>query len=281
VSLTTKDHARDVAGYTYVYPVVSRRARGVSVGINLNTNRACNWRCVYCQVPGLVLGEAPPTDLSLLERELRAMLGDIVSGDYLVRHVPEESRRLNDVAFSGNGEPTSAKDFDQAVDVVGRVLSDLGLVGKVAVVLITNGSLIHRPGVLRGLEAMAALGGEVWFKLDSATEEGRARLNGTTISGARIRENLKRCAALCPTRLQTILVGMDGEGPSAQEQDAWLDFVRGLLEEGTPIRDVLLYGLERVSHQPEADRLFKLEPAVLEAFAERVRSLGLPVSVHP
>jgi len=41
--LTIHNHNRDSAGYAYVYPVVSRRAGGVSVGINLNPNNACNW----------------------------------------------------------------------------------------------------------------------------------------------------------------------------------------------------------------------------------------------
>ena len=58
MTLGTDDHSRDAAGLKYVYPVVSRRAEGVSVGINLNPNNACNWRCVYCQVPDLVLGAA-------------------------------------------------------------------------------------------------------------------------------------------------------------------------------------------------------------------------------
>ena len=57
--LTVTDHSRDSAGMTYVYPVVSRRAGGVSVGINLNPNNACNWACVYCQVPDLARGTAP------------------------------------------------------------------------------------------------------------------------------------------------------------------------------------------------------------------------------
>ena len=72
MQLTSSDHGRDAAGFTYVYPVLSRRAGGVSVGINLNPNNACNWRCVYCQVPDLVRGKAPPADLPQLRRELFA-----------------------------------------------------------------------------------------------------------------------------------------------------------------------------------------------------------------
>jgi hypothetical protein len=84
--LNVTEHNRDSAGLRYVYPVVSRRAGGVSVGINLNTNNACNWRCIYCQVPDLKLGMAPPVDLTLLEQELRSA---IAKGELLVYYQPK------------------------------------------------------------------------------------------------------------------------------------------------------------------------------------------------
>ena len=107
-ALDTRHHDRDVAGMTYVYPVVSRRARGVSLGVNLNVNNACNWRCIYCQVPNLKRGGPPPLDLALLEDELHRMLTEILHGDFMASSVPEGMRRLNDIALSGNGEPTSS-----------------------------------------------------------------------------------------------------------------------------------------------------------------------------
>ena len=55
-----------------------------------------------------------------------------------------EDRRLVDVAFSGNGEPTSAAEFPEAVLRVGRILERHGLAGKLPVRLITNGSLLYR-----------------------------------------------------------------------------------------------------------------------------------------
>ena len=107
-TLSTTDHSRDSAGLRYVYPVVSRRAGGVSIGINLNTNNACNWRCIYCQVPELARGTAPAVDLVLLEKELDGFLHELQHGDFMQR-VPVEARRINDIAISGNGEPTSAQ----------------------------------------------------------------------------------------------------------------------------------------------------------------------------
>lgn len=69
--LTVTNHNRNLTGLTYVYPVLSRRAGGLSIGINFNTNNACNWRCIYCQVPELKNGAAPEIDLNLLASELR------------------------------------------------------------------------------------------------------------------------------------------------------------------------------------------------------------------
>ena len=86
--LNVREHDRDSAGMTYVYPVVSRRAGGVSVGINLNVNNACNWRCIYCQVPQLTRGGPPPVDLDLLRRELEAFLADVLRGAFMATRVP-------------------------------------------------------------------------------------------------------------------------------------------------------------------------------------------------
>jgi len=126
-TLKVSQHDRDLAGLTYVYPVLSRRAGGVSVGINLNPNNACNWHCAYCQVPDLVRGKAPDIDLLLLEHELSGFLADLIHGDWMERFVPEGSRVIRDIAFSGNGEPTSAEVFAEAVDRVLRVRDAFGL----------------------------------------------------------------------------------------------------------------------------------------------------------
>ncbi|MBS1145847.1 MAG: hypothetical protein H6R08_23 [Proteobacteria bacterium] len=277
--LTPINHDRDNAGMTYVYPVVSRRAGGVSVGVNLNPNNACNWACVYCQVPDLVRGTAPEIDLAQLEAELRALLTNILHGDFMSTRVPEDARRLNDIALSGNGEPTSAKAFPQVIELIGRVMADFDLIGKIKLVLITNGSLIDRPRVLDGLAKMAALNGEVWFKFDSATASGMRTTNQTRISPDKQFERLKIAAALCPTWLQTCVFALDGKPPGAVEQAAYLAAVTRIREQNIPIQGVLLYGLARPSLQPQANRLSALPAEWLNAFAGSIRAAGLPVKV--
>ncbi len=266
---------------TYVYPVVSRRARGVSIGVNLNPNDACNWRCIYCQVPGLSFGKGPVIDLPQLERELSTLLDDVVHGDFMQRAVPEGLRKLHDVAFSGNGEPTTSPNFGGAVDVVERVLRHFDLLGKIEVVVITNGSMAHRPAVQAALRRMAAMNGVVWFKLDSATAAGARRINNNAVSPEDHLGKLRAAASACPTWIQTCLFAQAGEPPSAAEQRAYLDALDGLVGDDVPVRGVLLYTLARPSHQPEAPELSALSEDWLEEFATRIRALGLTVQVSP
>ena len=278
-NLNAFDHSRDSAGLRYVYPVVSRRAGGVSVGINLNTNNACNWRCMYCQVPNLVRGNAPSVELALLEQELRSFLQELLHGDFMQRKVPEGMRRINDIALSGNGEPTSAAEFAQVVELIAKLKQELALPADMKLVLITNGSLIFRENVQQGLRQMAQINGEVWFKLDRASEAGIQFVNDTRISIVKVRENLANAIALCPTWLQTCWFALDGIAPSEQEENDYLAFLASLLRDAIKPHGVLLYTLARPSLQPEAPRLTALNLTQMEAFAARIRALGMIVKV--
>ncbi|MFQ5697471.1 MAG: radical SAM protein [Myxococcota bacterium] len=277
--LTVADHDRNATGMRYVYAVVSRRARGVSVGINLNPNQACNWRCIYCQVPGLTRGQGPEIDLALLEEELRRLLGEIRGGDFLHRRVPEGARRLDDVAFSGNGEPTTSPQFEEAVDRVGRVLRERGEIGAIRLILITNGSRVMREPVRRGLEKLAALGGETWFKLDSATLEGASRIQSVRLDPQRHLARLRLTARLCPTWIQTCLFAWKGAPPSAAERTAYLDALRALARDRVPLKGVLLYGPARRIHQPESDSISALPQAWLCQLAREIEATGVAVQL--
>ena len=274
--LSVHDHSRDSAGLRYVYPVVSRRAGGVSVGINLNVNNACNWACIYCQVPGLARGGPPAVDLDLLEAELRGLLGEIVLGDYLQQHVPEGARRLVDVAFSGNGEPTAAREFEAAVGRVAAVLAELLPGGGLPLRLISNGSLLHRPEVQRGIVQLGACGGEVWFKLDRASPAGVRAVNGVRQRPERALEALSLCATLAPTWVQTCYFALDGALPSCEEQRAYLTALSSVRDK---IKGVHLYGVARPSMQPGAARLTAAPLSELERLAAEIAALGLRVTV--
>jgi wyosine [tRNA(Phe)-imidazoG37] synthetase (radical SAM superfamily) len=278
--LTTTNHRSDIVGLKYVYPVISRRIGGLSIGINFNTNNACNWRCIYCQVPELKIGAAPEMDFQLLENELRFFLEDVLNGDFYERFQVDENKRvIKDIAIAGNGEPTNLKDFPRAVELIGKIATEVGVFPRSNYVLITNGSLVHQAKVQAGLKILNSYGGEVWFKLDSATEEGRALINNSGQSCKASVENLMLSAKLCTTKLQTCLVDFDKGGLSGKERLAYLDLLGSIKKRGCDVRRVMLYTIARPSLQPEAERLAPLSAETLNEFADEIRLLGFEVSV--
>lgn len=281
--LTVSDHNRDVSGMKYIYPVVSRRAGGVSIGVNLNVNNACNWRCVYCQVPNLTRGTPPPIQLDVLEQELRTFLHYVLHGDFMKCYVATEDRQLKDIAFSGNGEPTSAKEFPEVITLVEKVLREFNLLDEnlanpIKVRLITNGSLMDKQQILKSIRHLARCNGEVWFKLDAGTKAGIARINDVNLNPQSHIERLKRCAEICPTWIQTCMLAIDGEPPQEQDIAAYLTLIGQVKN---VVQGVHLYGLARPSYQAEAPRLSRLSPEWLESVAQRIRDLGLVVHVNP
>ncbi len=278
--LTTTDHSRDKAGLSYVYPVLSRRAGGLSIGINLNTNNACNWRCIYCQVPDLIHGSAPLVHFDKLGRELRYFLADVLHGTFYDREaVPDEYREIKDIALSGNGEPTTASEFCQVVDLIGLILKEHGLLNVVKCVLITNGSMVHRDHVQQGLTQLANMNGEVWFKIDSATPAGIAQINQTRGSNTVTLKRLKIAAERCPTWIQTCVFSYKNNPPSEFEIKSYVNLLKAAVSQDMPVRGVLLYGIERPSMQAEAKLIKKLSESKLQDFASRLHELPLDVRI--
>lgn len=280
--LSTTNHDRDIAGLKYIYPVMSRRAGGLSIGVNLNTNNACNWRCIYCQVPDLRRGSAPVMDFALLEEELRFFLDQVRRGDFFEKfNVVPEQRVIKDIAISGNGEPTSLKEFARAVGLIGEIATETGVFPASHFVLITNGSLLHQADVQEGLKTLAHFGGEVWFKLDSATVEGRKLINNSALGQRQLMENLAAAARLCPTKLQTCMLHFRERAWSASEKHAYLKFLQDTRKQRIDIRKIMLYSLARQSHQPEATELEPITIEEMEAFAADIEAFGFDVGVNP
>jgi len=277
--LSIDNHDRDAAGLHYVYPVLSRRSSGVSLGINLNPNNACNWHCVYCQVPDLICGSAPHIDLDLLKLELRGFLHEVRDGKFMREHVPEGSRRLSDVAISGNGEPTSSRQFCQVIGVIEEVLNNVRLAGIIKVVLITNGSYMRRKEVQSGLKHLMEINGEVWFKIDRVRLEDVRHENGVAWGRSQIRQCIEISSRLCPTWIQTCMHAWDGMPPDKDEIAAYLDLLQRLKRDAVSIRGVLLYGLARPSMQTEARHLSPLNGSWMNSLATRIRARGYTVTL--
>ena len=274
--LSIHDHSRELSGLKYIYSVISRRAGGLSIGVNLNVNNACNWQCIYCEIPNLTRGSPPPIELDVLEQELRFFLNEIIHGDYMEKNVSLEDRHLKDIAFSGNGEPTSANEFPEVISIVKKILSEFNLLHKIKIRLITNGSLMHQTSVIKSVGMLKEMNGEVWFKVDAATEESIKKINQVNLKPSQILERLKNSANVCPTFIQTCIFTIDGKGPSKKDIDAYVELIN---EVKSIIQGVHLYGLARPSLQPQAKNLGRIDEEILQNIAKELRSLNITTTV--
>ncbi|MEM6998953.1 MAG: radical SAM protein [Pseudomonadota bacterium] len=280
--LSVSNHDRDKAKLTYVYPVLSRRAGGLSIGINLNINHACNWRCIYCQVPDLKRGSAPPVNFETLGKELRFFLSDVLQGDFYEREsIAEEYRVIKDIAISGNGEPTSSAEFDQVINLISLIMQEFGLNDRINCVLITNGSLVRRKVVQNGLKKLSTINGEIWFKIDSASREGQAFINNINGSGLNSLRHLEIASALCPTWIQSCFFAWKKRPPAKREINAYLSLLDAIQQNETPIKGVLLYGVAREPHQGEAKYISALPESWFIKFAERMQHYNFDVRINP
>ena len=274
--LSIHDHSRELSGLKYIYSVISRRAGGLSIGVNLNVNNACNWQCIYCEIPNLTRGSPPPIELDVLEDELRFFLHEIIHGDYMEKNVAIEDRHLKDIAFSGNGEPTSAEEFPQVILIVKKILEEFNLLHKIKIRLITNGSLMHKESVLEGIQVLANMNGEVWFKVDAGLEESTKVINQVSIKPQQVIDRLKRCSEICPTFVQTCIFTIDNKEPNNKEIDAYIKLIDSAKKS---IKGVHLYGIARPSMQPEAYRLGRVNINVLENIADQLHNNGIESTV--
>ena len=180
LKLAWQRHERRWEGNLYVYPVVSRRSGGLSVGINLNPDKGCNFDCIYCQVDRTVPPVVRKVDLARVAAELDAILKAARDGSlYEVPPcdvLPPEQRAVRDIAFSGDGEPTTHPRFREAVELAAGARRRFGL-DQAKLVLITDAAYLSKPSIREALAVMDANNGEIWAKLDAGTEEYFRRVN--------------------------------------------------------------------------------------------------------
>jgi wyosine [tRNA(Phe)-imidazoG37] synthetase (radical SAM superfamily) len=272
-------HPRNFAANRYVYPVLSRRAGGISIGVNLNIDQICNFRCIYCQIDRSQPAESAPVDLKQLAGELDHMVTLVTSGAIFegvqFGDTPPALRRLNDIALSGDGEPTACPQFPEAVQVCAEVrrrhaLSDLKLV------LITNASLFHQPRVRQALETLDANGGEIWAKLDAGTEDYYRLVARSAVPWRQILDNLREAALVRPIVLQSLWMRIRGEAPSPAELEAYAERLEEILAAGGRVKLVQIHTIAR---RPAEQWATALEDAEVDAIAEQVRRrTGLPVA---
>lgn len=273
-------HSRSWQDNRYVYPVISRRAKGLSIGVNLNPDKVCNFDCVYCSVDRTIPALVRAVDLDRLRGELDHLLGLAAQGEIFTLPPFDQTspllRRINDVAFSGDGEPTSSPQFAAACRLAVELIHRHGLEG-VKPVVITNATLFDRPAVQEALHFLDGHGGEIWAKLDAGDEARYQRINRSRVSLATVLSHLRAAGQKRALVIQSLFCRLEGVGPTETEIVAYCARLQELIAAGCRIRLVQVYTTARSTAVAAVAPLTADE---LRAIAHPVEALGLPVEIY-
>ncbi len=259
-------HLRGDTGASLVYPVISRRSGGLSLGINLFPgHKHCNFNCPYCEVQAFRNNTVFTVDT--LEGDLE---------DFFSSRYPDKwnSFKLKDICISGNGEPSLSPHLDEALDLCARARRRFPrIAGKAKLVLISNATgflheetsaLIARFAVREGLM--------VWAKLDAGTQEGFLAMSRSGYKLKDIVEGIAGFASLRPIILQTMVCKLDGRIPDVNDVASYAAVIDTLMSRGAKIEEIHLYTVARPPFELSVEAL---EEEDLRRFAAQVTGFAV------
>ena len=254
----------------YVYVARSRRAGGLSLGVDLTPHGHCSFSCIYCQA------SHPPIrnpDLRVDVELLRAGLRERLSSP--------DAPQLRDLVLAGSGEPSGAIGFPAALQAIESVCRETGFDRPRRI--FTNGRHLDSPEVAQAFSDWIAGGGEVWVKLDGATSEVLSLVNGRTIDAAAHLGAIWRFARLHPIGVQSMFIEGEGLPPADEVAAGVVEAIGAAVDQGAKLTAVHLLTLARTpSDSVQAARLRPVSAERLEGFASRLRDRSrLPVTIYP
>lgn len=263
----------------FVYIVVSPRARGLSVGVNLNPDKYCNFDCVYCEVNRALPAAESYLDTEVMAGELDRTLDLVESGELrsnpYYRLLPEDLLQVRHVALSGDGEPTLCPNFIDAVQTVvhRRACRRLPFF---KIVLITNATGLDRQEVQEGL-SLFTRSDEVWVKIDAGSQTYMEAVNCPQVPLEKVLSNILFTARMRPVVVQSLFPAIHGKAPAPEEIEQYALRLETLKAEGAKISLVQIYSATRPTPHSEVGHL---PLRTLADIAQRVRQVtGLKVEV--
>ncbi len=272
------DHSRSFDRLRFAYPVVSRRSQGLSLGVNVNPDKVCNFHCPYCQVDRTVAPRDLQVDFDVLVAEMDELIGLAASGA-IWKHprfaaTPAPLRRINDIAIAGDGEPTTYERLGEVIAAAHELKLKHGLPG-IKTILITNATRLAEPEVLEGLEELRRGPYEIWAKLDAGTQRYFELVNGTGMLLRQIVKNISVAARMFDVTIQSLFPTTGGVGPDEAEIEAYCGRLNEILARGGNLKLVQVYTTAR---RPSDSHVGMLPDAELDALAAGVRAkVNVPV----
>jgi wyosine [tRNA(Phe)-imidazoG37] synthetase (radical SAM superfamily) len=270
--------ARKFHGNRHVYTVLSQRAGGLSIGVNLNPDQRCNFDCIYCEIDRDGRGGSRAVHVPEMIRELQQMLTLVREGrlsELGYEGVPAELLALKEVALSGDGEPTLCPNFREALEAI-LDLREHHPSPAFKIVVITNSIGLNIPRVREGI-AQLADEDEIWAKLDAGTQGYMDIVNRPGISIEAVLRGIRDIGRFRPIVIQSLFPLVDGSEPSDAEIDAYARNLLELKEDGARISLVQIYS----AHRPAVDaQCGHLPLRTLSKIAHTVREMtGLNAEV--
>jgi wyosine [tRNA(Phe)-imidazoG37] synthetase (radical SAM superfamily) len=264
---------REFLGNRFVYAVISSRARGLSIGVNMNPDKRCKFNCEYCEVDRAVPALEKSLDVEVMADELQRTLGLACSGELRDIHyhhdTPADLLELRHVALSGDGEPTICPNFLDAVRAVVHVRA-LGRFPFFKIVLITNAARLDLREVQDGLKLFTQQD-EIWAKLDAGTQDYMDKVNRPACSIEKILANILLVARQRPVIIQSLFPLLNHEEPPAEEIEQYAQRLNHLKQAGAQIPLVQIYSATRPAAHPNCGHL---PLKTLARIAERVREVS-------
>ncbi len=254
---TAYGYPRNFLGNRFVYVVVSPRARGLSIGINFNPDKKCNFDCVYCEVDRTAPGRDQKLNIDVMADELTATVNAAISGTLrdvpLYRNLPAELLQLRHVTLSGDGEPTLSPVFAEALQTVAHIRA-LGRFPFFKIVLVSNATGFDLPEVQRGLKLLTRQD-EVWAKLDVGTQSWMDVINKSQVPLDKILSNILLVARSRPVIIQSLFASVDNADPPVDQIEQYALRLRELKEAGAQIPLVQIYSASRPVHNTRCRHL--------------------------
>lgn len=244
-------------------PVRSRRL-GLSLGVNMMpaSGKICTFDCIYCE-NGLNAERPCHEPYNTADVVLDAL-------EAKLREMAAEGELPDVITFAGNGEPTAAPEFPQAIVGAVALRDELAPNSKIAV--LSNGTRADRPEVH---DALMMVDDNI-LKLDTV-EPAFIQLLDQPVGPYDVEHQIETFASFDGhVIIQTIFLTGEYQGKSIDNTGEeyvgpWL----AALERIRP-QEATIY---TVARETPVAGLAKAAPEVLDAIAARVEALGIPCQV--
>ena len=243
-----------------IYGPVRSRRLGWSLGLNLSPARYkfCSFNCVYCQYGW--------TDVCTLDTaSIRKDLPTPNDFARVLESVLREGNEIDNITFSGNGEPTLHPQFGELVDIAGKLKERYFPKAKLGV--LSNSSAV---GIESVRQALAKLDFRI-MKLDAGSLDTFRKINRPCpeVDYHTILDDLK---SLGNVTLQTMFVDGVIENIGEREISEWIEQVGEI----RPVK-AQIYSL----HRPPAASALREVPAekLKEIAAKTEAATGVTIEV--